>query len=124
MAAWKHSNRIFWDAKTYGAYRADVEERAERFEKRKEDCADLSMYLLIDFAAKNGLPLTLRDNGNRYYMSKANAAIIGPSIVKYERSITWSTQGEFYDVVKRKIGAEALWKQNTVVNDYGPLPGD
>jgi hypothetical protein len=48
MAAWKHFQ--FWTDRLYEVeYRKFVMDNAAHFEGRTEDCADISMLLLIEF---------------------------------------------------------------------------
>src|SRR5262245_9823694 len=130
MAAWKHFRN--WNDTAYQSYRKHVEARAPQFRGRNEDCADLSMLLLIEFAAKEGLPVTLEDNDNNQYSSRESETVYykGGQAGKYmfanlaKRSVTWRDSAEFYDAVKRRIGAEALWKENTEVNYGAPVAGD
>jgi len=61
MAAWRHW--AFWDGSAYQGYRKYVSQRAPAFRGRDDlDCADISIYLLIDYAAQAGLPVTFWDN--------------------------------------------------------------
>jgi hypothetical protein len=61
VAAWKHY--AYWTEHVYDAkYRKYVMHHAARYEGDTNDCADLSLILLIEFAAANGLPLTFSDN--------------------------------------------------------------
>ena len=53
------------------------------FEGAHEDCADLSIRLLIDFAASQGLPFTFRDVSGWRYISKAERAF-GPPDAPYD----------------------------------------
>ena len=65
MAAWHH--RAHWGPTTYSRYRTYVTEWAPTYRGRKDlDCADMSLTLLIEFAAANGLAVTLKsDDGTR-----------------------------------------------------------
>ena len=125
MAAWNHSNKTGWNDEEYTAYRKYVAGKVESFRGRNEDCADLSMLLLIEFAAERGLAVTFEDNGGSRYVSKAQATIVqfGSMQAQVDEK-QWSTPAEFTKVVHRKIGVEALWKHNTVINQHGPQPGD
>jgi hypothetical protein len=50
MAAWRHW--AYWGPATYPAYRKYVTEWAPRYRGRTDlDCADMSLTLLIEFAA-------------------------------------------------------------------------
>lgn len=127
MAAWKHF--FTWNYESWQEYRTYVQKNADINQGREEDCADLSMMLLIDFAALNGLPVTFEDNAGRRYISKAEGVLVPLYGVHYglyrlDEDKTWSTPEEFYEMVKRRIGTEALWKRSTVVNPSGPMAGD
>jgi hypothetical protein len=128
MAAWKHSEVNDWHAwGTYDAYRKHVAAKAASFRGREEDCADLSMSLLVDFAADNGLTLTFEDNAGRRYISKASGVVIPythaqPHVVVASQA--WSTKEEYRKWVLNRIGVESLWKRNTEVNRSGPENGD
>jgi len=116
MGAWIHN--AVWSDALYLDYRNYVKANAPKLRWQTEDCADLSISLLIDFAADKHVEVTFVDNDQNYYMSRARGA---PELDPY---FTWKTKEEFYEVVKRKIGTAALWKQNTVKNNDGPMPGD
>ena len=123
MPAWKHFNR--WSEFAWLQYRKHVGVRAPRLRWRTEDCADLSMLLLIEFASKQGLPVSFKDNDdNRYSSSEDRAVYFAPGWPSDIHIADWNTSEEFYQVVKRRIGTEALWKRNTVANYAGPAPGD
>jgi hypothetical protein len=68
MPAWNHTN--IWTDDYYEAYRRFVKSKAHLLKGGTEDCADLSMSLIIDFAEQNGLPLTFTDDRNLQYSSK------------------------------------------------------
>lgn len=86
------------------------------------DCADLSMELLIGFAAKNGLPLTFKDNAGNRYISKASEQ--KPTHF-FENDEQWENKDEFKSAVQDRIGTEALWYYNTLLNPHSfPAPGD
>jgi hypothetical protein len=69
MAAWKHWQ--YWNPGTYQAYRKYVIDRAPLFRGRVDlDCADITLVLLIEFAADRGLPVTFWDNDQVRYPSK------------------------------------------------------
>jgi len=55
MSAWEHSTAWGWNSKTYYMYRKHVAAKARSLEKRHEDCADLSIGLLAEFAADKKL---------------------------------------------------------------------
>ena len=128
MPAWKHSEVNDWTAwETYQNYRKYVASKASSFRGREEDCADLSMSLLIDFAADQGLPLTFEDNAGRRYISKASGVVIpythqNPHVVVSGQG--WTTKEEYRRWVLNRIGVHSLWTRNTVVNKAGPEQGD
>jgi hypothetical protein len=137
MAAWKHSNSTGWNSKAYQAYRDYVMTNAASYKGAHEDCADLSVRLLIRFAAKEGLAVSFGDNAGRRYISKAEGEVLPPLEFGLDprpnlRAIkaavtgreTWNTPQEFTEVVEQRIGAEALWKRNTARNWGGPQAGD
>jgi hypothetical protein len=128
VAAWKHDNTTGWkDGTYYEKYRMLVASKAPGFRKRDEDCADLSMLLLVQFAAQNGLALTFEDNAERRYISKAPGTILTIKLGEGSLMFTdpsWSTPDEYYAALRQRIGAESLWKHNTVKNPHGPQPGD
>jgi hypothetical protein len=144
MAAWEHSNKMGWTDESYMAYRAYVVHQAESYQGRPEDCADLSMLLLIEFAADQGLAVTFIDNEDQLYISKAEGVFVdsiayqhrhrlspppGTQVPELQakvvsRDLRWNTRYEFTTVVKRRIGAKSLWRRNTIVNPHGPQAGD
>lgn len=69
LAAWKHTN--WWNDGWKQKYRNFVSQHAKDYVKRPEDCATLTVMLLVDFAAKNGLPVTLRGQGGCLWISKS-----------------------------------------------------
>jgi hypothetical protein len=73
MAAWNHTNS--WSDDYYEAYRKYVKANAAAMQGREEDCADLSMLLIVNFAAEQGLPLTFTDNKDIRYSSKESGQI-------------------------------------------------
>jgi hypothetical protein len=118
MAAWSHYTD--WSPSTYRIYRRTVARTASSYKGRTEDCADLSTGLIVDFASTNGLSLTFKDNIGRGYCSKASQewhALPG-------HRLSWSSKEEYYNAIKRRLDARALWNWNTVRNPHGPEPGD
>jgi hypothetical protein len=120
MTAWRHYNK--WTDGFYKKYRADVSTKAPKLEKRKEDCADLSIKLLIEFAARNGLPVTFKDADGFLYVSKATAPL-GPNKM-WRPSQQWFSADMYTSVVQSYIQTKALWLYNTLENSSGPEPGD
>jgi hypothetical protein len=65
MAACSHY--AHWSPPVYKKYRQTVERTAPSYKGPTEDCADLSIKLIVDFAASNGLSLTFKNNIGRGY---------------------------------------------------------
>jgi hypothetical protein len=114
MAAWVHSAQKRWNEVHYYEYRKIVANKAASYRGRSEDCADLSMMLLIRYAAKEGLPVTFEDNAGKKYRSTDDYIHFGGV----------NPTDLYIAIVHDKIGVEALWKRNTVVNPTGPTAGD
>src|SRR5437016_851437 len=91
MAAWVH--QYGWDADTYYRYRKHVMAKAKSYEKSDKDCADLSIMLLIEFAADHSLCVTFQDAKHGVYISKAKGLIRYLNSGKYELDddITWDS---------------------------------
>src|SRR5438309_1872353 len=100
MPAWEHSTTWGWNSKTYYMYRKYVMANAKALEKSDQDCADLSIQLLVYFAEDKKLCLTIRDAVGGMYISKAPGLIRG-SARDYELDddITWSTKDEYLNWV-------------------------
>ncbi|MBS1795385.1 MAG: hypothetical protein JSS81_16125 [Acidobacteria bacterium] len=157
MPAWNHTKT--WTPGYYADYRKYVKFNAPTMKGRLEDCADLSMALIVDFAAREGLPLTFTDNSDIRYSSWANGqnpasgihmqydrinvptggVTIGPGgqpqwmtapveipgvSIHFGTNYTWSNKDQFYDAVKNRINAEALFNYNTEASSLGPQSGD
>lgn len=69
MSAWNQINR--WSDAYYQGYRNYVKSNASKLKGSQEDCADLSMLLIINFAEQEALPLTFTDNQGILYSSNA-----------------------------------------------------
>jgi hypothetical protein len=151
MPAWKHYNQ--WDPAMYEKYRKFTETTVPNapygtYEGASDDCADLSIRLLIDFAAQQGLPLTFRDVSGWRYISKAERAF-GPAQAprytpKYAQghpkdvifhlktddreadaaAFPFVTKDGFTKVVQENIQTKSLYYYNTENNPTGPDPGD
>ena len=82
----------------------------------------MSILLLINFAANNGLPLTFRDVDGWFYISKALCPFdqCGGQRVWS----TWLTREMFTRTVQNYIRTKSLWNHNTIKNPKGPQPGD
>ncbi len=133
MPAWQHGKK--WDNAAYQGYRRHVAKRAPELKGRSEDCADLSMLLLIEYASQEGLPVSLQDNdGNRYrsttnYTSYEVGGRMGVLFVVtglggIKNTVSWQNADQFYQAVRQRIGAEALYAKNTTVVSGAPAAGD
>jgi hypothetical protein len=146
MPAWKHTN--VWTPGMYQKYRKYVETTVPNapkgvFEGAHEDCADLSIRLLIDFAEQSGLPVTFRDVSGWRYISKAERAYGSPDLIRYLGQpqtmiqpfktgdrvadgtvVPWLTKDDFTKMVMENIQTKSLWRHNTEENPTGPDPGD
>jgi hypothetical protein len=114
LAAWKHTN--WWNDRWKKKYRQFVASKAKQYMGRPEDCADLTMLVLIDFAEKNGLFLTFWRNDGCIYISK---------------SCKFGNAKSFKDTVFDKVGSHALFNTEGKSYNTGPnkkiedvLPGD
>src|SRR5262249_20809463 len=133
MAAWKHDPTKSWRSNdNYAAYGTYASWWAHGYRGRDDDCADLSMKLLIDYASANGLATTFEDNAGGRYISKAGAPIaknpFTNELIYNDKphpfaDHSWSNPDEYFEVVSKKIGVEALWKHNTKVNSIVPHVG-
>lgn len=125
MPAWKHT--ASWNDELKAAYRKEVARRGPLQAGTEDlDCADLSNSLLIDFAARNGLPLTFRDNDDVEYASLngGQSPYREIPIVGHRMGKTWSTKSEYQDAVIARIGTESLSEKNLSAGDRNPiLPG-
>jgi len=126
MAAWNHSMQFGWDDRTIHAYRFNVGIVAPNHRGDSEDCADLSMKFLINFAFMNGLGVSLRNQDGWVYSSRSDMAAPYSmnAVDSRNNSATWSNRDEFYAAVKRHINVRDLWQLNTTKNPFGPSPGD
>lgn len=118
MPAWKTRNQ--WSAEYYEGYRQFVAWHAPLLRGRTEDCADLSMLLIVNFAEAEGLPLSFTDNNGVLYRSEASEP--APKLKTFDRS--WSSKDSYYKTVTNRLDCRALFRYNTVRNPRGPAPGD
>ncbi|MBK8258516.1 MAG: hypothetical protein IPK82_38385 [Polyangiaceae bacterium] len=121
MAAWRHT--AYWKSSDYFTqYRRYVQERARDYMGRTEDCADISVLLIINFAAEKGLPVTFTDGDGVLYCSKAEQQ--HPSRVL--RTLEWGDgdQAAYAQAIQRRISSSNLIARNLEANDIGPQPGD
>ena len=120
MAAWRHFR--YWSGRLYDIeYRDFVTRRAPRYRGRTDyDCADVTLLLLIEFAAREGLPVTFWDNDEVRYPSKGGRQT--PAARFFNK--TWNTVEEYIKAVTDRIQSKSVVNQNTVVNRSGPQPGD
>jgi hypothetical protein len=125
MAAWTHSTQWGWNSKTYYMYRKYVIAHARSYEKSDKDCADLSITMLVEFAAKYQLTVTFQDAKNGLYVSKAAGLIRGSSAHhELDDDITWGSKEEFLATVRKRTSARDLLFNNSRESEFGPLPGD
>jgi hypothetical protein len=120
MAAWRHYST--WTEKTYESYRSYVARMAPTKRGEKDDCADLSLDLMIDFASSNGLPLNFWDASGTLYASKALCPF--DSDKKPRTTETYRITDQFKLIVKKYIQTKSLYLYNTDKNDSAPEPGD
>jgi hypothetical protein len=106
----------------YAEYRKYVERTAPSMKSRIEDCADLCMTLLIDFASANGLSLTFTDGDGVRYLSLLKWQI--PCISMFGRVLTWEDTEGYKKAVLDRLNAASLYTRNTKVNPSGPQTGD
>src|SRR6266536_700725 len=93
MAAWLH--RAYWGHSTYPAYRKYVTQWAPSYRGRRDlDCADISLTLLIEFAAANGLPVTLRSDDGTRFISKATRQT-PTAYLSQHKTYSWSNKDEY-----------------------------
>jgi hypothetical protein len=105
----------------YQEYRKFVSQEAPKFRGNdKLDCADMSITLLIKFAALKGLPVTFWDNNQARYISKA----MFQTPTAGSRTRAWTNVDEYLEVVRRRVNTAALVDHNMIINPRGPEPGD
>ena len=133
MAAWTHSKHSAWSDSVYQGYRSAVTANAWDFRGHEGlDCADLSMKLLVDFAAKSGLCLTFKDDQG-LYISKADGMLdpnyggvgagAGAPALEHRPGTRWKNKDHYFDVVHLKMITKTLWDFNTE-NVERVSPGD
>jgi hypothetical protein len=127
MAAWRH-HASWKNGSYYAGYRRYVGHRAPHMEKSTDDCADLSVNILIEFASLNGLCVSFTDDRGARFISKA-AQATSPGIVtgfrnEWKRLFWGDDKQKFIEVVKANIGARNLFQHNFVINKRGPEVGD
>ena len=122
MAAWRHG--AYWGSATYQAYRNYVTETAPRYRARRDlDCADMSLTLLIEFAAANGLSVTLRSDDGTRFISKGTRQA-PTAYLSAHKTYSWSNKEEYLRAVINRLNAKSVFSQNTEINPIGPQPGD
>ena len=122
MAAWKHWS--YWTAVTYPAYRKYVGQNAPLYRGRQDlDCADMSLTLLIEFAAEHGLPVTLSSDDGTRFISKATRQT-PTSYASLHTTYKWKNKDEYLRAVINRLNAKSVFSHNTAVNPRGPEPGD
>jgi hypothetical protein len=110
MAAWKDSNT--WNNASFNGYKEFVATQAPSYKGSTEDCADLSIKLLIDYAAGRYLPVSFWSTWDVLYSSRAAHQWPGvwpPNTL----GLSWSDKKSFYDAVKRRIDSKSLLEKNT-----------
>jgi len=122
MAAWTHTQ--YWTKNSYADCRNFVKQNARNFEGDTRDCADLSLLLLIKFAATHQLPVTFFDATGLAYLSKSSQPWPMSKFEPYRHDLTWNNEQEYTDNVRRRINASMLLKFNTEENPKGPEVGD
>jgi hypothetical protein len=121
MAAWRHW--AIWTGDTYDRYRAYVIEQAPKLRGGTMDCADMSLSLLIRFAAESGLPVTLRSERAVRFISKATRQFPYSHLSPYQQ-YKWGNRDQFMTAVINRMTAKGVFWANTAVNPRGPEPGD
>jgi RHS repeat-associated protein len=101
-AAWEHTQ--YWTPTLQNQYRQFVFDNYKKYLGRTEDCADLTMLLLLDFASDNGLPITMWHGSECLFVSK---------------SCNFSTKEEFVNKVLSDIGSRDLFGTGKTYNS-GP----
>jgi hypothetical protein len=122
MPAWKHTAQ--WSDDLKAAYRKTVASTAPtKAGNQGLDCADLSDSLLIEFAARNGLPLMFKDNDDVEYRSRfdGQSPYREVPVVGYRMGKTWSTKDEYMNAVVARIGTKALSEKNLDPADCNPI---
>jgi hypothetical protein len=119
MPAWPKT--ASWTAEAYSAYRGYVRKNGPGLKGRTEDCSKLSILLLVEFAAGQGLPITMQADSGIYYCSMDDKQYPDQF---FGDVLSWTSKDEFYDALKRRINAKSLYNKNTVINPSGPQPGD
>ena len=120
MAAWKHFN--YWTEDFYRRYRSYVQIKGPKLQGKELDCADLSLSLMLDFAAENGLCLTFADNDGVRYISKGTHQSPKAGLMHHNRE--WKGRHTYVEAVLGRINAKSLVKKNMVINPRGPEVGD
>src|SRR5476649_764363 len=133
MAAWIHKTGSGWSKSAYDGYRSSVTSNAWNYQGHAGlDCADLSMLLLVEYAAKNGLCLTFKDDQG-LYISKADGVLdpnysgagagAGAPALEHQPGARWKGKDHYFEVVQRKMTTKTLWDFNTE-NVERVSPGD
>ena len=121
MAAWKHT-RYWSGGPFYELYRRFARAEGPGYEGQPEDCANISILLLVEFAAQQGLALTFTGPDGTLYCSKATER--HPSDARWLQDYSWGDKDAFIQVVRAQIGSKTLVERNTLVNPVGPQAGD
>ncbi len=135
MPAWETKRK--WTDEYVEGYRLYVSTSAP-FKRGAgpEDCADLSMSLLIDFASSFELPLTFKNEDGWIYLSEGtHAAKVGRTSLTLRNffdpraegagSASWEDKEEFRQAIWKHMNVRDLWNHNTRPTNLGrPRPGD
>ena len=126
MAAWSHY--IKWDDGQYEQYRSYVAKNAPLLsgtqlnsDQTPLDCADLSIGLLIDFAASKGLPVNFWDVDGFVYASMAEHPF-GPNGASRPAE-KFMNRERFKFIVRKYIQVKSLYKKNTSPAEVGTGKG-
>jgi hypothetical protein len=106
----------------YAEYRKYVQDNAPKLKGHTDDCVDLSMRLIVEFAASKGLPLISKDNFQVQYILKGYRQT--PAAEGFHHNYTWNTKDEYLKAIQKRIDAASLWTWNTEKIYPGPEPGD
>ena len=122
MPAWNDSQQQ-WGAATYGGYKKYVTDNAPHYKGSTEDCSKLSIKLIIDYAAANGLPVSFWSMFDVLYSSRALhqwPEHWPPDSLPLE----WKSKDTFYKAILRRIDSTSLLKKNTTPVTADVWPGD
>jgi len=121
--AWKTSRQ--WYYSDFVQYSQTVQTKIEEYKSKgiKFDCADLAFELLIEYAAKNGLPLTLKTEASTISNEDKNF-VPNPNNPDNSFEIKEGDVAQFKKLVKNYAGANALEKNSYKVDRKNAVAGD